>query len=367
MGAWYERISGRLPDADVVRELVESVEQLPGLDRWCPPLGLENHWSDLIRWGFPLLMTRSLDGVDSLHRSVAADILASHGPSAESFAELSGAGACVGLGAVGGRRIPRSIGRTADWRLVWPDDAAVDVEVTVARRKEKHIVRQTLARDLATTLFRAERDFDLLVDVADPTIREDRDAIVAIADSIAVGRVESLAGRWQLRSQEIARGVTTVLAGSEDVRPPWWSATAARCFVVHQFLAGPDAHRAPPQVRVCFGVPYDSYVNPIMRKADFPQGEAGLPFLLAVDIAGLPGAFQEMPRVVADFFPNWRAVSGILLFQDMMGVDRVGWMWRLLRNPHADLQLPDTLCSGRADLPQAMETGARLSKERGAA
>lgn len=363
MGAWYEKIRGRVPDAAVVRDLVDSVEQLPGLDKWCPPQGLENHCAELIRWGFPLWMTRSLDGMDSLHRSFVAEILASRGPAPESFAELSGAGACVGLGAVGGHRSPRSSGKTADWRLVWPEDAAVDVEVTVARMKQRHIERQKLATDLATTLFRADRDFDLVVDLVDPTIREDRDAILATAENITGSRVEAVSGKWQLRAQEITREPTTVFTDG-DPRPPWWSVSDARCFVLHGLVAGPDTRRAPPQVRVWFGVPYDSYVNPIMRKADFPQGAAGLPFLLAVDISGLPGAFLEMPRVVADFLPHWRAVSGILLFQDMRGVDRVGWLWRLLKNPHAAIQLPETLCSGRADLPQAMETGVRLAKER---
>jgi hypothetical protein len=114
---------------------------------------------------------------------------------------------------------------------------------------------------------------------------------------------------------------------------------------------------------VGFGVPYNSYVNPIMRKADFPQGTAGLPFLLAVDVSDLAGALREIPRAVAGFLPFWKAVSGILLFHDVMGVDQVGWLWRLIRNPHSVVPLPEALCAGRADLPQTMETGVRLSDE----
>lgn len=363
MGTWYERLSGRVPDAPIVRDLVESVEQLPGLDSWSPAHGLENHWTELIRWGSVLWMTRSLGGVEPFQRALAAEVLASGGPAPETFAELSGAGLCVALGAIAGGRIPRGDGKTADWRMMWPGDGGLDLEVTVAKRKEKHVERQALATDLANALSRADRDFDLVVDLADPTIPEDRDAIQATAKTITSGRTEGAPGRWQLRAQEIAREPTVFVTGGQDARPPWWSGDDARCFVIHGQVAGPDTHRAPPQVRVYFGVPYDSYVNPIMRKADFPQGTAGLPFLVAVDISDLPGAFREMPRAVAGFLPLWQAVSGILLFHDLMGVDRVGWQWRLLKNPHAAVPLPDALCSGRADLPQAMETGVRLANE----
>jgi len=75
--------------------------------------------------------------------------LASGRPAPETFAELSGAAICVALGAVAGGRIPRGSGRTADWRMVWPGDAGLDLEVTAAKRKKKHVERQTFATDLA--------------------------------------------------------------------------------------------------------------------------------------------------------------------------------------------------------------------------
>jgi hypothetical protein len=204
----------------------------------------------------------------------------------------------------------------------------------------------------------------LVVDLADPTIPEDRAAILDVAEKITIGRPKGLQGRWQLLAQEITREPKVLLTGGQGPRPAWWSVADARCFVLHEQLAGPDTRRAPPQVRVSFGVPYDSYINPIMRKADFPQSTPGLPFLVAVDISNLPGAFSEMPTALAGFLPFWKTVSGILLFHDVMGVDRVGWLWRLLKNPHAAVTLPDALCDGRADLPQTMETGVRISKER---
>src|SRR3989442_6141516 len=149
MGTWYERVRSRGPDGPVVAELIDSVEQLPGLGGWSPQDGLENHWTELIGWGFVLWMTRSLAGVEALHTALVAEILASGRPAPETFAELSAAGLCVALGAVGGGRIARSDAKTADWRMVWPPDARIDLEVTVARRKEKHVQREALGTELA--------------------------------------------------------------------------------------------------------------------------------------------------------------------------------------------------------------------------
>lgn len=361
METWYERVRSRVPAAPVVRELVECVEQLPGLDGWSPTHGIENHWTDLIAWGFVLWMTRSLAGVDALRQSLANEILASGRPAPDTFAELSAAGLCVAFRPTAGGRIPRSGGKTADWRMIWPPDLPVDVEVTVARRKEAHRERQALATDLAQTLFRPQRDVDLVVHLADPVANEDRAEILSFSEEIVAGVTKGIPGRWELRCEQITREPTVLLVGGMDSRPPWWSEKDACCFVLQGQIAGPDARRAPAQVRVHFGVPYDSYVNPVMRKADFPQGEPGLPFLVVLDVSTLPGAFNEMPRALAGFLPLWKGVSGILLFQDMMAIERVGWAWRLLSNPDAAVPLPAALAKERADLPNRMETGLKLN------
>ncbi|TAK42930.1 MAG: hypothetical protein EPO27_15925 [Betaproteobacteria bacterium] len=341
---------------------MESVERLPGLDKWSPSHGFEIQRTELIRWGHALWMTRSLPGVESLQQTIAGEILASGRPAPETFAELDGAALCVALGAVAAGRIPRGSDRTADWRMVWPGDANLDLEITIAKRKKKHMERAAFATDLANAIFALDRDFDLVVDLADSALPKDRDMILEKAETIASGQTQGDSSKWQMRALQITRAPTVLYSGGQDPQPSWWPADQSRCFVFKSYVAGPDAHHAPPQVRICFGVPYDSYVNPIMRKADAPQGTEGLPFLVAVDIADLPGAFREIPRVVSGFLPFWRAVSGILLFHSMMNVDRVGWLWRLLRNPHADVALPEELCAGRADLEDIMETGVQLTE-----
>jgi hypothetical protein len=48
---------------------------------------------------------------------------------------------------------------------------------------------------------------------------------------------------------------------------------------------------------------------------------AGHPFLLAVDVMGLAGAMKEMPDILQGYFNQWRRISGILLFMDMIAIN----------------------------------------------
>lgn len=363
MEGWYSRLRERVPDGPMVRELIEAVERLPGVDAWSHAQDFENRWTNIIAWGLALWMTRSLSGVQPLQQKIAGDIIGLGSPDPDTFAELSGAGLCVALGAVDGERIPRGKARTADWRLTWPSGSPVDVEVTTARQKASYTRRQALAQELANVLYGMHQEYDLVVYLADPTVEEERDAVLAAAGTLRYGGTQEALGKWQVRSQEIVREPTDLLSGELDTRPSWWSADNARCFVLRGVLAGPETQRAPAQVRVFFGVPYASYINPIMKKADSPQGEVGRPFLVVVDIANLPGAFSEMPHALTGYLPFWKSISGILLYQDFTHVEKVGWLWRLINNPFAEVPLPDGLHHGQADLSNTMETGLRLTQE----
>jgi hypothetical protein len=243
--------------------------------------------------------------------------------------------------------------------MQWPGEVDVDIEVTAARRKQKHTDSLTAARDLAEAVADEEREFDLLIDVADPLDPSDSTAILDKAATMSCGRTEDDQSKWSVRALEITRAPHDLSTRGQDSRPPWWPDNKARCLVFQGALAGPGATRAPSQVRVWFGVPYESYVNSVMRKADSPQCAPGLPFLLAVDIGDLPDAFREMPRAVGGFMHMWRALSGLLLFQSMMGSDRTGWLWRLIPNPNAAITLPIELTAQNTH-PSAAETYMRF-------
>ncbi len=350
MGRLLDQLQLRAPSGSLARTLVESVEQLPGLTEWSLPEPVGARFLEIFKWGLAITSTRSLPGIEELQTAFGRQVVATGAPTEETFAELSAAALCVSLGSIAAGHIPTGPGRTADWRMVWPEAAEIDVEVTVARRKERHVRRQTEATELAAELFDSARRCDLVVNLVDPTNPRDRTAVVKATKAISCGESQSVPGRWSIQAEPANREAGTVWTNGQDSAPDWWSQDGARSCAFVQQVDERDTAVVTSQVRVWFGVPYVAYVNPVMRKADSPQGTEGLPFLIAVDVSQLPGAFAEIPRVALGFLPFWTAVGGILLFRSLADFDRVGWSWRLVRNPHAAVQLPESLCAGRTGL-----------------
>jgi hypothetical protein len=360
MGKLYEQLSSHLRATPTVRRFVESLEQLPGLENWSPPQSIAAGWPRIVAWGQVVDVTRSLPGAQELHGAVAASILRGGEPDPDTLAELSGAALCIELGAIAAGRIPEGENRTADWRMIWPEDAEVDVEVACAQRKPKHVRNLEAAKTLAAEVSDRTRSFDVVVDIVDPRNADDRQAVKEAIRHISANDPVCSSGRWAVRALPLARGATVLWTAGQDSAPVWWPSDLARnCFFARQ-LATVDAKEAPPQVRIWFGVPFVAYINPVMRKADRPQHTEGLSFLVVVDITNLPGAFEEMTRVIAGFLPFWTAVGGVLIFRTIAALDRVGWSWRLIRNPSAAVLLPGALCNGRADLPQVMDVYEKL-------
>jgi hypothetical protein len=363
MGDWYTRLRDRLPDAPIVSTLVECVEALPGIQQWSPRHGLETRWTNILHWGHVLWSTASLVGTSELLADISSEILQTDHPNPDSFAELSAAGLCVSFGALDGERLQRASHPIADWRLRWSGEGLVDVEVTTAKRKPAHIRRSEAAATIAERLFILEMEDDVVVHIVDPTDAADADAMLAAARSLAKGGTLEEPGRWQVRREDVLRDVKVIVKGELDARPSWWPARDVRSLVIRGILAGPDSTKAPAQLRIFFGVPYDAYINPVMKKADAPQGTAGHPFLLVVDVMGLAGAMTELPEILPGYFAQWSRISGVLLFTDLVALNRSGWVWRLLANPTAAHPLPASLTDGRANLEQSMETALRFERD----
>lgn len=249
MSEWYSKLRERVPDGRIVPELIAAVENLPGMHTWSPDQGLETRVWDLISWGFVLWNTRTFANVETAYREIAKEILESGKPSATTLAELSGAGLCVAFGAASGERIDRSESKTADWRMSWPSGLAVDVEVTKALQKNEHVRRQGLAEELTNALFSFNPEDDIVVHITDPTIEEDRDAVLTVTQGIHSGETRELLGRWQVRCEQIRREPSIVFSGEFDARPSWWCPADARCWELKTMLAGPESRRASASYR----------------------------------------------------------------------------------------------------------------------
>ena len=128
-------------------------------------------------------------------------------------------------------------------------------------------------------------------------------------------------------------------------------------------VPGPNETIPPCQVRMIFGIPWVAYINPVMNKAATPQGKKGVPFLIAVDVHGLPGAFTAMPPAIDPYMSQWTSVSGILLYTDVVSTRTSGWRWRLLVNPHSANLLPQSLHALNARFPGGGEIAYSLADE----
>lgn len=315
----------------------------------------------IAHWGQALALTKNLPGVGELRSELSKQILELGKPSPETFAELSGGALGVALGAIAAGRIPRDARRTADWRMVWTPDQHVDAEVTVARRKREHLARQEAANKLAAELFDSSRSFDVNVVLVDPTDAESSNAVRDAVCGLTADELREVAGKWRVAGVRSARAPTEVFVAGADEVPDWWPGDHARSFTFQQMVPTVDATAAPARIHITMGLPVRTYLNPVQRKADAPQGTKDLPFVVIADVAELPGALNEIPRRMDGFLPFWTAVSGVILFRGLMSFQGVGWHWRLVANPHARLALPESLIGKQIDPQRTMETIARFS------
>lgn len=218
MDRLVEQLAPHFPRTRIVRDLVESVQRLPGLEGWSLPEPAAPRGPTLLQWGLSIWMTRMVPGADQMGASLGAEILASGSPKVETLAELSGAALCVALGAAAAGRIPTGPGKTADWRMVWADASEVDVEITVAMKKAAHVVREAAARNLADVL-RGASSVDLIVDVADPTDQEACESILRVVDSVTPENPQAAPGRWRVRAETGRQPLVSGHCATESVQP----------------------------------------------------------------------------------------------------------------------------------------------------
>ena len=348
MGLLYDQLRPHLPVSQTVNNLIESVQQLPGLEKWSLPETSVQLWPKLLQWGLSIWTTRNIPGTEEIRNKLGTEILTTGEPKFATLAELDGAALCIFLGAVAAGKIPEGKERTADWRMVWPNEYNIDVEVTSAEHKQEHVLRKKAAKDLTEVLFQ-EYGFDVIVDIVNPTLKSDCEAIVDYISEMKAGDVREVSGHWRVRTEE-KRGTNVIWIGGQDQPPDWWGNDMARSCVFQQMITVKDAVTTPSQIQIWFGLPYQSYINPICRKAESPQGTKGLPFLIAFDVANLPSALSKISKSLDGWFGLWKSVSGILIFHRFCDFHRVGWTWQIISNPSATIKLSEHIIPKGANI-----------------
>lgn len=159
----YKRLLPVLPQGHlpIVRASIESVGRLTGLANWNPTVTPELAFR-VMRIGFPLTDLSSVRTCDPLRSRIADALLNEQHPAPSDLAEINGAALCITLGATALEYVKRSTERTPDFKICWPSQTEIDVEMTCAEEKAAHIERRRIAekspsvstiKRVASTLF----------------------------------------------------------------------------------------------------------------------------------------------------------------------------------------------------------------------
>lgn len=361
----YSTLLPALPEnaLPIVKASIDAVAALPGLESWLPQQVYHGEAMRIVQFGFYLTFLSSVDSVDPLRRQIASAILKNETPNPSHLAEINGAALCVALGATSIEHVKRSSTKTPDFRVSWSNDVKIDLEVTCAQEKPAHIERKKIASSLAKQIHDKERSHDIILHFVEPPEENEVIAIMEASRQIGPGIDIEQPGRWRMRAEKPKREAYTIVTGGEqDESPDWWPRQAVKNFVFYGFLAGPNATEPPPQTRAIFGVPFDAYINPVQNKADRPQRRVDKPFLIAIDIHNLPGAFRKFRSDLPEYFSIWKQLSGVLVFQSWFSTSKIGWWWELIVNPLATYPLPDELVQKQIVGDHHVETYVLLEK-----
>jgi hypothetical protein len=316
------------------------------MERWAPTSIQAWNVLELVCWGFPLTFFDPFSLSDRHCADLGNSIATSGKPARKTFSEVSAAALMAALGVSSIRRILEDQTPTPDWMLSWRDDP-VELEVTQPEEKPAHVRRRAQALALAERLHQLNRPWDIVVFVSDLFAKHELDAIVdagRVTDPTA-DPCEQV-GKWHLYSEKPNRPRYALVGGGTRDRPPaYWSSSLVTCLVFRQWLAGPNADAAPPQIRVHFGVPVTGYLNPVQNKEASFQGSGEAPFVLALDVAELADPFPTFRRELPEWLQTWTRISGVLIFRgpSLLGATKIGWTWDFLPNPHALHKIPEAM------------------------
>ncbi len=337
-----------------IRDLVETVRGLPGMHDWTPSdeSPIRNAMPALFILRLGMILSRINDSsFESLLASLSESLRNSGSIDREDEAELITA-ALVRPWCDRVRYIPRSKhGRTPDL-IATARGKKIEIEVTTANRKEEQERRRHAASALHSKLRSIPSDRHIVVHYLDPLTEAEEQAIIEAACRLDIGQATETENRWHVAIAP-PQGPTFNTMPMTPI-PAWFPdqlATPASLSAGVHVAGSASAPTASAQLR--WGLSTKSYINPLSKKAERPQGSGESAFAIAMDITQLPGGEQWYASELAGYWQQWPHVSGVLLFHGPAWWVGIGLRvsYTVLLNPYARHPLGSNWESGKWERP----------------
>lgn len=322
----------------IIEDSIRSVGALPGIENWNHQI--RQFWDAMrvVRWGLPLHLVHSEPSFHDLRRRFGTAILAEGQPRDCDRSEAEAAG-FLALFADRVEYVKQpDTKRMYDLLTHWSDGSTVEVEVTLAEEKHTQRDRQVAAQKIAEAFQAKGCPHDMFVHIVDYLTEVECEELLAAASDVSPGTSIHDDERWHLRVEVVPPrdpGVVFV-AGADHHPPPWFPEQNATPFIVLGSAATYDQTVPPPRIHIYWGLSKTGYINPLEKKVSHFQGSSTEPFVLAIDVAELPAAYQLYEKELPTWFTTWDHISGALAFElrsDL--VSRIFWIWQFFPNPSA--------------------------------
>ncbi|MSO99353.1 MAG: hypothetical protein EXR11_14250 [Rhodospirillaceae bacterium] len=345
----YKFFSATLPSdhAGIAKYGFEEIEALPNLQNWKPATSDHDEASRLLSIGVPLYLVSGQSSFDPIRRNLSDALRKNVRPILDEISELRCAGIVRALGAISVDKISRSNEvRKPDLKVYCANNTSFEIEVVTPAAKPEYKSARSWLDKLVAEVFAFKIPFDLRLGVVEILRDDERLALLEAARTVSPNESHSSRGRWIVSAEEINRSIGEVWVTGKDYipRPNWWPSHLSQIFRVSMMADTSDQQRSNPSVIGAIGYPTLRYMNPILRKADRPQGDATLPYIIAADIENIPNALHYFREELPKWFHSWDHVSGVLGFHHFMeGVSKYIVRCQFFSNPNSTISPPELL------------------------
>src|SRR5438477_1322759 len=327
----------RLDLTDLAAAACEQFESFAGLTEKLPKPLEGTNIQNILEFGWPLAIVGANPSFEWLRNRVTKEIARTGHASRSDWAVIH-AGAL--LTAVGARvtflrEVKKQGTRTPDIRASF-DDQVIDFEGTYPkiRRRSRELHQLITEVNLEVDKIYRGEPYYLFVYIGEVELTsvgaEIIDAIRALPGKSQHGSVN----RWYVVAMSRDEAKAVPPSGAiEGVPPNWWP---------DQKVPRLDTSAGSPSGQAIFPTFFrvQSYLDPIVRKANRPQRDAGIPFVIMIDAtADIVPHEQLSTGLLENWFPLWPNVAGVLIFDRRpFFLGNFCWKTSLHLNSHATIQ-----------------------------